>query len=167
VVGAEHHRFGLDRTQPVRVGTAEGEHGLVRVPGQQHRLRGAAQGADQLQLLRVEVLGVVHHEVANPLSFGGQQLRVGGQRVERRGHQLGGVQGRRGGLWRATAGRPAQQDHVFVGAEEAAGGGPFGDVVPPPQLGQLDRAEAAFGRAQQQLTQLGGKPGQADRRPEP
>ncbi len=167
VIHGEHGGGRLDRVQARGVGAAEPEHRLVRVAGEQDRPRRAAEHPDQLHLLRVEILGVVDQQVADPRPLGREQLGVAGQRIQRGTDELGGVERRSGGLGRSPARRTAEQHHLLVGAEEAAGRDPLRHVVPLPERLQLVRTQPAFRRPQEQLAQLGGEPRQPDRRQQP
>ena len=167
VIHGEHGRGRLDRVHACGVGAAEPEHRLVRVAGEQDRPRRAAEHPDQLHLLRVEILGVVDQQVADPPPLGREQLGVAGQRIQRRTDELGGIERRSGGLGRTPARGTAEQHHLLVGAEEAAGRDPLRYVVPLPEPLQLIRTQPAFRRPQEQLAQFGGEPRQPDRRQQP
>ncbi len=155
MVDREDDRLGLDRAHPGGISAAEGEDGLVGIAREEGGGRAAPQDADQLHLLGIEILGVVDDEMAHALPLGGEELGIGGERIERRGDQLGGIQGRGRGLRCAPPRRAPQQRDLLVAAEEPPGGRPFRHLVARTELGQLLRPEAALGGAQQQLPQLG------------
>ena len=89
---------------PGGISAAEGEDGLVGIAREERGGRAAPEDADQLHLLGVEILRVVDDEVAHALALGGEQLGIGRERIERRGDQLGGIQG---GAVACGAPRPA------------------------------------------------------------
>jgi hypothetical protein len=165
VVDGEHDGRRLDGVEPAGIRAAEPEHGLVRVAREQHGAGGAREGSDQLHLLRIEVVRVVDQEVADAGPLGGQQVGVGGQCVQRGADQLGGVQGRRGGLRGTSPSGPTEEHDLLVGTEEPARRDPLRHVVALAEGRKVVRAQPALGRAQEQLAQLGGEPRQPDRRP--
>src|SRR5690606_4877974 len=140
-----------------RVGAAEGVNGLVGVAGDDDGVGGGADDAHQQRGLRVEVLGVVDEQVAQAGAFVGEQVGVGGQGVQAGADEFGGVEGGRGGLGRLDADRPAQQQRLFVAAQEPARGHPLLAVVLVTEAFQVFGAEAAFGGAQHEVAQLLGE----------
>ena len=76
-------RFG-ESVGENRTGAAESEYRLIGVGGDD---RGCGAGTDQFEQvrgLRVEVLGVVDDEVPDAAPLCGEQVRVGGERRQRR-----------------------------------------------------------------------------------
>ena len=167
VIRGEHDRLCVDGLHARRIGAAEREDGLVGVAREQHRGGAAPEHADQLHLLRIEILRVVDHEVAHPLPLRRQQLGIRRERVERRSHQLGRIQRGCRGLWRPSTRRSPQQGDLLVAAEEPPRRRPLGDVVPRAKLSELVRPQPPLGGAQQQLAQLGGETRHRERRLDP
>ena len=153
--------------QQRRVGAAEAEHRLVRVAGDHGELGAGGQHPHQPGGLRVEVLGVVDQQQPDPGAFGGQQLGVGGERLQRRTDQFGRAQRRHGRLRRRHADRGAQQHHLLVVLRELACGHPLRRrPARRPRRCSATRVDAAFGAAGQQVAQFGGEPGGAQRGPQ-
>lgn len=112
------------------------------------------------------MLGVIDQQGPDAGVFGGQQIRVRGERIERCTDQFGGTQRRNRGLQGGHPDRRTQQHHLFVLLGELAGGGPFRAPRRAPQPLQLLGIDATFGTARQEISQLGGEPGGAERRPQ-
>ena len=55
MVGSQHDGVRRQPAQSIGIGAPEGEHGLIGIARDHHRMRGGAEDSDQLQLLRVEI----------------------------------------------------------------------------------------------------------------
>jgi len=82
----------------------------------------------------VELLGVVDQQHPDPGAFGGQQLRIDRERLQRRTDQLGGTQPGVVACGAAIPGRRPQQHHLLVLPGELSGGGPFRAPAPATEL---------------------------------
>ena len=140
-----------------RLGAAEAEHRLVRVTGEQRHVGARGQHPNQQGGLRVELLGVVDEQHADPGPLAGQQLGVDGESLQSGADQFGGPDCRRRRLRGRRSHRGAQQHHLLVAARESARGSPFRAARQPAYPLQLLRVDAALGAPGQQLTQLGGE----------
>ena len=143
------------------VGTAEPEDRLVAVLHDEQDVGAAAHRRDELRGQRIEVMGVVHgHEAPGADDLA--QLRVGGQRVQRGAHQLGGVEGLRHVRLGAPHARP--QGHLlFVPAEEARGRHPRRPARRAAEPRQLAGPDPPLERPQQQVAQLAREPDRGQR----
>ena len=111
--------FGPLTAQQNRVGAAVAEHRLAGVAGQHGELGTFGEHPHQPRRLRVEVLCVVDQQQRDAGTFGGQQIGIHRERIQRRAHEFGRTQRGNGGLRRSHAHRGAQQHDLLVGLREA------------------------------------------------
>ena len=81
--------------QPGGLAAAEAEHRLAGITGNQGQIGGRGQHPNQAGRLRIELLGVVDQQHADPGAFGRQQFRVDRESLQRSPDQFGGTQRRR------------------------------------------------------------------------
>ena len=96
----------------------------------------------------------------------GEQLGVGGECLERGADEFGRAQRRHRRLRGGHTDRGAQQHDLLVRLGELPRGQPFGPSGQPADALQRNRIHAALGAAGQQVTQFGGEPDGAQRRPQ-
>ena len=157
---------GLVATQQRRVGAAVTEDRLVGIPRDDGELGTGRQHANQPGRLRIEMLRVVDEEQLDPAALGSQQVRIGGECLERGTDEFGGAQRGHGGLRRRHPHRGAQQHDLLIGLGELPGGQPFGPAELPPDALQRNGIHATFGAAGQQVTEFVGEPDGAQRLPQ-
>ena len=148
------------------IGTAVGEHRLVGVTGDDGQLGARRQHPHQPGRLRVEVLGVVDQQQLDPPTFGGEQLGVDGEGLERGTDEFGRAQRGNGGLRGGHTDGGPQQHRLLVLLGELAGGQPLRTAGQPADALQRKGIHATLGAAGQQVTQLGGEPDGAQRGPQ-
>ena len=109
------------------------------------------------------MLGIVDEQQPDPGPLGGEQIGVGGQRLQGGTDKIGRTQCRHGGLRRGGADRGAQQHHLLVLLRELPRGHPLAPSARPADALQLDRVDAALSAPGQQVAQFGGEPDRGER----
>ncbi len=131
----------------VHVGPAEGVDGLVRVADGDQLAAAGGELAQQLLLGRVDVLVLVHADRVVGVALPGQH-GLAAQQAARDPDDLGVVVGRHR--------REVEAGGVIV--KELAGRDPVVAAATTAELGQAAPVEAALGRPEQEVAQLGREP---------
>ena len=104
------------------------------------------------------MLRVVDEEQLDPVALRRQQVRIGGECLERRTDEFGGAQCWHGGLRRRHPHGGTQQHDLLISLGELPGGQPLGPAGLPSDALQRNGIHATLGAAGQQITKFVGEP---------